>query len=78
MFYGMIILCTVGVSDVNKNDCMVYASPTVYEYRATCYEAIKSFLSNEDFIANALALNATVRNIKCVDLSEKDVLGMEI
>lgn len=78
MFYGMIILCTVGISDVTPNDCMVYASPAVYEERLACYDSIRSFLLNEDFIATATALNATVRNIKCINLLEKDVSGMQI
>ena len=78
MFYGMIILCTVGISDVTPNHCMVYASPAVYEERMACYDSIRSFLLDEEFIATAEALNATVRNIKCIDLSEKDVSGMKI
>ena len=57
---------------------MVYASPAVYEERLACYDSIRSFLLNEDFIATATALNATVRNIKCINLLEKDVSGMQI
>ena len=77
MFYGLIILCTIGTTDINKEDCTLYASPTVYDHRPTCYEAIKQFVRNEQFVASALAMNMIPVNAKCVDLAEKDVQGLQ-
>ena len=77
MFYGLIILCAVNASEINKEECMVYASPMVYESRPICYEAIKQFLLNEEFIATQTALGMVPRNAKCVDLTARDIQGLQ-
>jgi len=78
MFYGVIILCAATSADINTEDCMVYASPTVYESRQACYQSIRTFITNEEFIASQMALNMVPANFKCIDLTKKDIIGIEI
>ena len=78
MFYGLIILCAATSVGFNTDNCMVYASPTVYESRPSCYQAIRAFITNEEFVASQMALNMVPVNVKCVDLTEKDVTGINI
>ena len=77
MFYGIILVCSTGLSEPNVDDCMIYTAPSVFESREECVDAVLDFLKTETFALNMNAMSMAPANLKCVDVTARDIVGLQ-
>lgn len=76
MFYGMVLVCGLGVSEYTNETCKLYNSPNVYATNEECVMAIQQFLVHPGVVAMMAAGNEVV-NIECHNIVPENKRGVK-
>ena len=67
MFFGIILLCTAGTTDISGKNCVLFNSPTTFDTEEMCIASIGNVLMSEAMELN-IASGLELRNAKCFDV----------
>ena len=76
MFYGLVVLCTIGASEYNKDTCKLYNSPIVYATNEECVNGVKTFLSSPGVIL-LYSAGKEIINVECHNLIPDSLGGIK-
>jgi hypothetical protein len=76
MFYGMVLVCGLGVSEYTNETCKLYNSPNVYNTNEECVNAIQQFLVHPGVAAMLEAGNEVI-NVECHNVVPEDKRGVK-
>jgi hypothetical protein len=67
MFFGIVLLCIQGATEISGETCVLYNSPNSYDTEDMCIKAIGNVLMSEAMELN-VAAGLELRNAKCFDV----------
>jgi hypothetical protein len=67
MFFGIILLCTAGTTDISGKNCVLFNSPTTFDTEEMCIASIGSVLMSEAMELN-IASGLELHNARCFDV----------
>lgn len=72
MFFGIILLCTAGTTDMSGKNCVLFNSPNSYDTEDMCIEAIGNVLMSEAMELN-IAAGLELRNARCFNVRPDNI-----
>ena len=77
MFYGLILMCSIGATEYTNDTCTLFNSPNVYNTNDECIVAIQQFLFNPGTQA-MLEAGFEIIDVQCLNVVPEKYRGSGI